>query len=152
MPISSHFSAAVLHLTRWSQGDFTSEPRDSSCHGSLFVYKNTIVKVCLSDVQVPLMVYYPDLEVLTSNLFSTGASASGSRRKWSFRRSEPLNQVEAARTPCDPEQGHSKTPISSSTDESTQKSASKCHKDAFEETTLRILPKLTVCVRQKKIL
>lgn len=90
------------------------------------------MKVCLSDVQVPLMVYYPDLEVLTSNLFSTGASASGSRRKWSFRRSEPLNQVEAARTPCDPEQGHSKTPISSSTDESTQKSASKCHKDAFE--------------------
>ncbi|CAM4728021.1 unnamed protein product [Leuciscus chuanchicus] len=61
-----------------------------------------------------------------------GASASGSRHKWSFRRSEPLNQVEAARTPCASEQGHSETPISSSTDESTQKSASKCHNDAFE--------------------
>lgn len=69
------------------------------------------------------------LRGLTSNLFSTGASAPGSCRKWSFRRSEPLNQVEAARTPCDSEQGHSKTPISSSTDESTQKSASK---DAFQ--------------------
>ncbi|XP_077073491.1 disrupted in schizophrenia 1 protein isoform X2 [Siphateles boraxobius] len=55
-----------------------------------------------------------------------GAAASGSRRKW--RRSEPLNQVEAARTPCDSEQGHSKT--------QTQKSVSKClgekwHKDVF---------------------
>ncbi|XP_056088661.1 disrupted in schizophrenia 1 protein isoform X2 [Rhinichthys klamathensis goyatoka] len=66
-----------------------------------------------------------------------GAAASGSRRKWSFRRSEPLNQLEAARTSCDSEQGHPKTPISSSTDENTQKSVSKClsekwHKDAFE--------------------
>ncbi|KAK7139721.1 hypothetical protein R3I94_012390 [Phoxinus phoxinus] len=63
-----------------------------------------------------------------------GAAASGSRRKWSFRRSEPLK---AARTPCDSEQGHSKTPVSSSTDESTQTSTSQCldekwHKDAFE--------------------
>ncbi|XP_039504847.1 disrupted in schizophrenia 1 protein [Pimephales promelas] len=64
-----------------------------------------------------------------------GAAASGSRHKWSLRRSEPLNQLEAARTPCDSEQGHPKSSISSSTDENTQKSVSKClseNKDAFE--------------------
>ncbi|ROI46715.1 Disrupted in schizophrenia 1 protein [Anabarilius grahami] len=72
-----------------------------------------------------------------------GATASGSHRRWSFRRpgymrSEPLNQVDAARTPCDSEREHSKTPISSSTNENTQKSASerpseKWHKDVFEK-------------------
>lgn len=62
-----------------------------------------------------------------------GGAASGCRRKRSFRRSEPLNQVEAARTPCDSEQGHSKTPISSSTDASTSKCLSeKWDKDALK--------------------
>ncbi|XP_048059899.1 disrupted in schizophrenia 1 protein isoform X4 [Megalobrama amblycephala] len=72
-----------------------------------------------------------------------GAAASGSHRRWSFRRpgymrSEPLNQVDAARTSCDSEREHSKTPIGSSTNENTQKSASKrssekWHKDVFEK-------------------
>ncbi|XP_067241741.1 disrupted in schizophrenia 1 protein isoform X3 [Chanodichthys erythropterus] len=53
-------------------------------------------------------------------------------------RSEPLNQVDAARTSCDSEREHSKTPIGSSTNENTQKSASKrpsekWHKDVFEK-------------------
>lgn len=84
------------------------------------------------------------LRRLISNLFSTGgATALGSHRRWSFRRpgymrSEPLNQVDAARTPCDSEREHSKTPTSSSTNENTQKSASKrpsekWHEDVFEK-------------------
>lgn len=73
------------------------------------------------------------------------AAASGSHRRRSFRRpgymrTEPLNQVDAGRTPCDSEREHSKTPISSSTDENTQKSASerpseRWHKDVFERDT-----------------
>ncbi|XP_067278382.1 disrupted in schizophrenia 1 protein [Pseudorasbora parva] len=64
-----------------------------------------------------------------------GAAASGSHRRRSFRRpgymrSEPLNQVDAAKMPC-------KSPISSPTTENTQKSASGCpsekwHEDVFE--------------------
>lgn len=83
------------------------------------------------------------IKTKTFYLFSTGsATASGSHRRWSFRRpgymrSDPLNQVDADRTPCDSEREHSKTPISSSTNENTQKGASKCpsetlHKDVFE--------------------
>lgn len=71
------------------------------------------------------------LRSLIGNLLSTGgAPASGSHRRWSFRRpgymrSELLNQVDAARTSCDSERDHCKTPIGSSTNENTQKSASK---------------------------
>lgn len=82
----------------------------------------------MSRYKAPFTVYYHDLRCLIGNLFSTGGvsptAAAGSHRRRSFRqpgymRSEPLYQS------CDSEREHSQTVSDSSTNENTQKSASK---------------------------